>query len=150
MKGVTSSLLHCHFRLRSSIVSSLSFSSGSAQTPLQCLSLTLIVIFPTFSTVLSSPALAALTPLKRMRIVTAGAWHNLFVWILFSLVGRAFFNTPIKGGSPAGSWRDISKWGRVVLSVDEVRSYPLPAQSRDIQFTARRIHPCTRTCLTGR
>ena len=63
-----------------------------------------------------SPSLKSLKPSARMRIVAAGAWHNLLFYGLIYVLRSGYFD---EAWSMFG-WEDASDLGKVVLSVDSV------------------------------
>jgi hypothetical protein len=75
------------------------------------------VILPSAFIALSSYTLQRLRPIGRLRIISAGAFHNLFAWgILFLLGWTGIASTLLSVG-----YQNSSKQGVVVISIDDVR-----------------------------
>lgn len=53
----------------------------------------------------------------RLRIASAGAYHNLLVFAFLYLIGRTGFGNRLL----AIGYEDVSRLGKVVISVDDVR-----------------------------
>jgi hypothetical protein len=64
-----------------------------------------------------SSSLSALTALARLRIISAGPFHNIILWVLLITAGRLGLGNVL--GSVAG-YGDISALGRIVINVDPV------------------------------
>lgn len=52
----------------------------------------------------------------RLRIASAGAYHNVLIFAIVSLLGRTRFGNRML----AIGYEDISRLGKVVISVDDV------------------------------
>ena len=73
------------------------------------------IAFVTFSTA----SLRTLVPQARSRIIAAGPFHNLVLWIFLALVTRlGLFSLAFVPG-----YRHISDVGQVVISVDAVSQF---------------------------
>ena len=74
------------------------------------------IAFVTFSTV----GLKNLVPQARSRIIAAGPFHNLVLWVFLASVTRlGLFNL----ASFVSGYRHISDIGQVVISVDAVSRF---------------------------
>ncbi|TFK47327.1 hypothetical protein OE88DRAFT_792725 [Heliocybe sulcata] len=84
--------------------------------PLLSVGFSLTLLLPSFFVKLPLPALDSLPPLSRMRIIAAGAFHNLVTYIVLFVF--------ISSGVGKTGWRllgyeDVSAYGRVVTGLDE-------------------------------
>jgi hypothetical protein len=52
----------------------------------------------------------------RLRIASAGAYHNILIFAIVSLLGRARFGNRLL----AIGYEDVSRLGKVVISIDDV------------------------------
>ena len=89
-----------------------SVSLSSAGVGLTVLLPSAFVAFPTGET-------EALPHRPRLRIITAGAFHNIAFWLFLGAVAWARIWDAVW---PLVGYRDVRAYGRVVVSVDEVRS----------------------------
>ncbi|TDL22534.1 hypothetical protein BD410DRAFT_788348 [Rickenella mellea] len=89
-------------------------SAASDALPLHSLGFSLTIILPSAFTSLS-PSISLLPVVARLRIISAGAWHNLIFWSIIYIASLA-------GVSHVWEfigWIDVSDRGIVVLSVDQ-------------------------------
>lgn len=75
------------------------------------------MILPSAFVALSSYTLQRLRPLGRLRIISAGAFHNLFAWGTLFLLGW----TGIASALLSVGYQNTSKQGVVAISIDDVR-----------------------------
>lgn len=101
--------------------------------------LSVTVIVPSAFVALSQGALRELSAPARLRIASAGAFHNLLLFLLFSALAR----TPLLS---LPGYRDVSAWGRVVSRIQPVsplfRLLPRSVQHRVVGIAAGGAHPC--------
>lgn len=68
----------------------------------------------------------------RLRIASAGAYHNVLVFSILLLLGRTGFGNRML----AIGYEDVSRLGKVVISIDDVRrGRPTLKQSHGLFFT---------------
>ena len=84
--------------------------------PLISVGASLFVFVPTTFVRLSSAAIDSLMPAGRIRVISAGPFHNLLFWCLLAVlchsgIGMALWSIP---------YRNISSLGRVVVDVEPV------------------------------
>lgn len=75
------------------------------------------MILPSAFVALSSSTLQRLRPIARLRIISAGAFHNLFVWGILVLLGW----TGIAPAILSIGFKSTLAHGVAVVSVDDVR-----------------------------
>ena len=68
----------------------------------------------------------------RLRIASAGAYHNILIFAILSLLGRTTFGNRVL----AIGYEDVSRLGKVVISIDSVRQ----ARSTSKQSNKLGIH----------
>ncbi|KAH8109491.1 hypothetical protein DFH11DRAFT_1627687 [Phellopilus nigrolimitatus] len=85
--------------------------------PLHAIGASITIVLPS-AFVSLSPSLKSLPAVSRLRIVAAGAWHNLLLWGLIYLASIA------GAGSlwSAIGWSDVQASGLVVLGIEEYSS----------------------------
>ena len=81
--------------------------------------LSLTVVFPSAFVALSQGSLRELPASARLRVASAGAFHNLLLYLAFSALARI----PI---APLLGYRDVSAWGRVVSRTQPVSIFLCP------------------------
>lgn len=79
------------------------------------------VFMPSAFVTFPSTALEGLAPLRRLRIIAAGPFHNLVFWCLIMLAGQIGLGTVLVSIT---GYKDVSAFGRVVVQVDNVSSLP--------------------------
>ncbi|EKM53148.1 uncharacterized protein PHACADRAFT_210853 [Phanerochaete carnosa HHB-10118-sp] len=84
--------------------------------PLLAVGASLVVLLPSAHVALPSAGLAGLAPSARLRVISAGAFHNLVLWLALTSVSWLGFGTLV--WSCLG-YRDVSAYGRVVVAVEE-------------------------------
>ena len=94
------------------------------------------IIFPAAFVTLPTTALDALAPRARARIVAAGPFHNLLLWLLLASAARSGLDSALW----SFGYKDVSSMGRAVINVDTVslqapQPYPLTMIDRN--------HHCT-------
>lgn len=89
----------------------------SESVPLNSAGASIFVALPSAFVALSSGTLQRLQPTGRLRIISAGAFHNLFAWTSLYLLGWIGIGPVIL----SAGYRDISQYGRLVVSLDDVR-----------------------------
>lgn len=82
--------------------------------PLGAVGVGLTIILPSAYVGLDTEAVQ---PRPRMRIISAGAFHNLVLWLFLAAVATARLSEAVW---PLLGYRDVRAYGRVVLRVDEV------------------------------
>ncbi|KAI0946862.1 hypothetical protein AcW1_010198 [Taiwanofungus camphoratus] len=118
--GITVPLSHLPLLLLALLFSQVIHEAGHALTaaldalPLLSAGVALTLVFPSAFVALPSAALRALPPPARLRVVSAGALHNLLLYLLLALLASA--------GAPGALWRaagytDTRAWGRVIARV---------------------------------
>lgn len=91
--------------------------------PLLSVGASLMVLLPAAHVALPSAAVERLSPRSRLRVIAAGALHNLVTWIilwLLATLGLGGFLWSCLG------YRDIGTYGRVVVALDEVLTFLYP------------------------
>lgn len=84
--------------------------------PLTSAGASLLVMIPSAFVSISSGTLSRLRATGRLRIASAGAYHNILIFVIISLLGRTKFgNRALSIG-----YEDVSRLGKVVISVDDV------------------------------
>ena len=77
----------------------------------------LTICIPTAFVTFSAAGLKTLVPQARSRIIVAGPFHNLLLWVILALVTRLdLFSL----ASFVSGYRRVSDVGQVVISVDTV------------------------------
>ncbi|KAF8191366.1 hypothetical protein BJ912DRAFT_1041697 [Pholiota molesta] len=71
----------------------------------------------------------ALRPPARARVVAAGPWHNLVLWLLLGLAARAGVG---RGAAAVAGYRDVAGVGRVVVGVNQESPLSLHLQPGSI------------------
>ena len=61
--------------------------------------------------------MSRLPAIGRLRIASAGAYHNVLVFAILLLLGRTGFGNR----TLAIGYEDVSRLGKVVISIDDVR-----------------------------
>ena len=89
----------------------------SESVSLSSVGLGLTVLLPSAFVAFPAGAVESLPPRPRLRIVTAGAFHNLLFWL--TLVASASTHLHVTLFSLLG-YGNVSKYGRVVVDVDQV------------------------------
>ncbi|EJT96560.1 hypothetical protein DACRYDRAFT_120048 [Dacryopinax primogenitus] len=91
-------------------------SAALEDTPLHSVGLALHVIVPTaFVSLKEKPST---TPSANLRLASAGALHNIFLWIAFYALAHSGLG---RLATPIG-WTDVSSLGKVVLGFNEATS----------------------------
>ena len=98
------------------------------------------MILPAAFVTLPTAALDALTPRARARIIAAGPFHNLLLWLLLASVARSGLGSALW----SIGYKDVSSIGRAVIDVDIVsvktlQPYPLTMIYRNHRCTV--IYP---------
>lgn len=68
--------------------------------------------------------LSSLDVISRARIIAAGPWHNLVLWVFLAVLGRT--TDLVERATGVGNilvslgWEDMSNVGRVVVGLDDV------------------------------
>ena len=75
--------------------------------------LSVTIVFPSAFVALSQGALRELPAPARLRIASAGAFHNLLLYLLFSVLARMPLPSVL-------GYRDVSSWGRVISRIQPV------------------------------
>ena len=120
MSLVTSLQRHCAFHPLC-IFTPLSPSTRE-DVPVMSVGLSITVVFPSAFVALSQGALRELSAPARLRVASAGAFHNLLLYLLFSVLARAPLLSVL-------GYRDVSAWGRVVSRIQPVSIFSLLASS---------------------
>jgi S2P endopeptidase len=77
------------------------------------------VLLPSAFVSVSTTAMKSLPAHARLRIISAGAWHNMVLYALVYILGWSGVGSILL---LLAGYRDVRAIGKVVLSVDEVRS----------------------------
>ena len=88
--------------------------------PLSSIGASLHIIIPSAFVALPVSPVQALQPFARLRIISAGAFHNLVFWIL--LVVTAWLRIEHFAWTTMG-YQDVGSFGRVVTAVEEVTPF---------------------------
>ncbi|KAJ7040818.1 hypothetical protein C8F04DRAFT_1253726 [Mycena alexandri] len=118
--GVTVPLNHLPVILLAVFLSQIVHEYGHAVSaaldavPIMSAGASFTVVVPAAFVTFPSTALEALKPFARSRIIAAGPFHNLVLWGLLFLVGRA----GIGGFLSRTMYRDVADVGRVVVAID--------------------------------
>jgi len=75
----------------------------------------LLVLIPSAFVSISSGTMSRLPATGRLRIASAGAYHNVLIFAIVSLVGRTTFGNRML----AVGYEDVSRLGKVVISIDD-------------------------------
>jgi hypothetical protein len=128
----------------------------SISIPRDCVPLTsagasLVVLIPSAFISLSSGVLSRLPAAGRLRVASAGAYHNILIFAIISFLGWTRFGNRIL----AIGYEDVSRLGVVVNSIDSV-SRPPPVLKRSYGrksaglSPARTYRPWRHDCETRR
>ncbi|KAH9942695.1 hypothetical protein B0H21DRAFT_750382 [Amylocystis lapponica] len=118
--GFTVPLTHLPLLLCALVISQVLHEAGHAlaavldSIPLLSAGASLILILPSAFVALPAAEISALPSLPRLRIVAAGAFHNLLLWALLIAGTRAFTALDILS---VFGYTDVTSWARVVTSV---------------------------------
>ncbi|KAF8602739.1 hypothetical protein BDV93DRAFT_557216 [Ceratobasidium sp. AG-I] len=127
--GVTVPLSHMPVLLMALLVSQVIHEAGHAlasipeDVPVLSVGLGLTVCLPSAFVSLGSAAFDRLSSLSRMRIATAGAYHNIVLWLLIAFLGWSglgqFLSQGWTGwGTPFGLYKTIDDVGVSIKSVE--------------------------------
>jgi hypothetical protein len=97
--------------------------------PLHSLGISLTFLLPSAFVALDDAEVQSKPIRSRLRITSAGVFHNLLYFALLSACGRALPSLWFSMG-----YEDVSIYGRVVLSVDEVCVYRLSVSRAAAQY----------------
>ncbi|CCM06296.1 uncharacterized protein FIBRA_08547 [Fibroporia radiculosa] len=120
--GLTVPLAHVPVLLLALLTAQVVHEAGHAlvaaidSVPLLSTGFSLTLVFPSAFVGLSAPATAALPPPARMRLASAGAFHNL---VLCAVLAAAAALRTGHALWPLLGYTDVSTWGRVVVGVDQ-------------------------------
>ncbi|KAH7340106.1 hypothetical protein B0J17DRAFT_649938, partial [Rhizoctonia solani] len=128
--GVTVPFSHVPILLGALLVSQVIHEAGHAFTaviegvPIHSVGLGLLVCLPSAFVSLGSSAFDRLPPVPRMRIATAGAYHNIVLWIIIGMLGwfgiSEFMNQGWTGwGTPLGPYKPVDDLGVAIGSVEQ-------------------------------
>ncbi|KAI0700664.1 hypothetical protein C8T65DRAFT_709626 [Cerioporus squamosus] len=102
--------------------SSLADSPRSESVSLSAVGLGLTVLLPSAFVAFPAGEVDSLPPRPRLRLISAGAFHNLLFWLALAAFSSARLSSILW---PLLGYSDVSRYGRVVLGVEE--SSPLYA-----------------------
>ncbi|KAI0755061.1 peptidase family M50-domain-containing protein [Daedaleopsis nitida] len=120
--GVTTPLHHLPILLVALLAAQVVHELGHAlaaaleAVPLGSVGLGLTVILPSAFVALPAGETESLAPRPRARIISAGAFHNLALWVVLAGAASVHISDYVW---PVLGYRDVSAYGRVVVGVDE-------------------------------
>ncbi|CEL54538.1 Membrane-bound transcription factor site-2 protease OS=Cricetulus griseus GN=MBTPS2 PE=2 SV=1 [Rhizoctonia solani AG-1 IB] len=128
--GVTVPLSHIPILFGALLVNQVIHEAGHAFTamiesvPIHSVGLGLFVCLPSAFVSLGSAAFDKLSPAPRMRIATAGAYHNLVLWFMIAMLGWShiadIMNQGWTGwGTPLGPYKSVDDLGVAIRSVEQ-------------------------------
>ena len=85
--------------------------------PLTSAGASLLVLLPSAFVSISSGTMLRLPAMGRLRIASAGAYHNILIFVIVLLLERTGFGSTML----SIGYEDISQLGKVVISIDSVR-----------------------------
>ncbi|QRW26830.1 membrane-bound transcription factor site-2 protease [Rhizoctonia solani] len=128
--GVTVPLSHVPILLGALLVSQVIHEAGHAFTaviesvPINSVGIGLFVCLPSAFVSLGSAAFDKLSPVPRMRIATAGAYHNIVLWLIIAILGWSDINNIMNQGwtgwgTPLGPYRSVDDLGVAIRSIEQ-------------------------------
>ncbi|KAJ1310561.1 hypothetical protein OPQ81_007290 [Rhizoctonia solani] len=128
--GVTVPFSHVPILLGALLVCQIIHEMGHAFTaiiegvPIHSVGLGLFVCLPSAFVSLGSAAFDRLPPMPRMRIATAGAYHNLTLWVIIGMLGWSGISEFmcqgwIGWGTSLGPYRSVDDLGVTIRSVEQ-------------------------------
>ncbi|KAJ3812538.1 hypothetical protein F5876DRAFT_74746 [Lentinula aff. lateritia] len=91
--------------------------------PITSLGMSLTLVLPSAFVSFPSGFLSSLDVISRARIIAAGPWHNLVLWVFLAVLGRTADR--VERATDVGNilvslgWEDMSNVGRVVVGLDD-------------------------------
>ncbi|KAJ3855605.1 hypothetical protein EV368DRAFT_79487 [Lentinula lateritia] len=91
--------------------------------PITSLGMSLTLVLPSAFVSFPTGFLSSLDVISRARIIAAGPWHNLVLWVFLAVLGRTADR--VERATDVGNilvslgWEDMSNVGRVVVGLDD-------------------------------
>ena len=101
--------------------------------PLTSAGASLLVLIPSAFVSISSGTMSRLPAMGRLRVASAGAYHNILFFATILLLERTRFGNRML----AIGYEDISRLGKVVISIDSVRQAESTSNQSDQPVTRR-------------
>ncbi|KAI1787204.1 hypothetical protein LXA43DRAFT_975386 [Ganoderma leucocontextum] len=120
--GVTTPLHHLPILLAALLATQIIHEAGHAlaaaldSVPLTSAGLGFTILLPSAFVAFPVELTDSLPPRARVRIISAGAFHNLFFWLLLAAATWASIS---EVAWPLLGYQDVSAYGRVVVHIDE-------------------------------
>lgn len=103
----------------------------SDSVPLTSAGASLLVLFPSAFVSISAGATSRLPATGKLRIASAGSYHNILFFAAISLLGWTKFGNK----ALAIGYEDISQLGKTVISIDDVgHTRSIPKQSDEMEI----------------